>query len=330
MNTIIAIQRFTPDGPPPPARSDVIADPWSHHADIHLRAIDFGGFVVASCSVWHTRTPALRGRRVGFIGHYRATTAAGSCRLLDDACAELLAAGCDEAVGPMDGTTWRGYRLVTESSPEPPFFTEPTNPVEWPMSWRDAGFAPLAGYHSALNSNLRTGDAPRPAPQTRGTGFCVRDMNMASFDEELHAIYRLSCEGFDDNFLYSPISWEEFAGLYRPLRTLLRPEFVRLVDDPKRPGELAGFLLAIPDVLEQERTGAVRTLILKSMAVHPLWRCIGLGTWLIADAQAKAAAAGMTRAIFALMHDDNRSARIGSRYGHVIRRYTLFVRSLRP
>ena len=33
--------------------------------------------------------------------------------------------------------------------------------------------------------------------------------------------------------------------------------------------------------------------------------------------------------LFALMHDDNHSARISDRYGRVIRRYTLYARDLR-
>ena len=42
------------------------------------------------------------------------------------------------AVGPLDGSTWRRYRLVTERGVEPPFFMEPDNPDDWPGKRPDA------------------------------------------------------------------------------------------------------------------------------------------------------------------------------------------------
>jgi len=85
--------------------------------------------------------------------------------------------------------------------------------------------------------------------------------------------------------------------------------------------------MALPDANEL-RAGKARTLILKSMAVHPVLRSLGLGSWLIAQVQESAAAAGMDRIIFALMHDENNSARISAKYANVIRRYTLYSRAL--
>src|SRR5512134_3810448 len=90
------------------------------------------GALRARCSLWWTRTPALLGHRVGLIGHYAAPAAAPGAGLLDRACHELAARGCSVAVGPMDGSAWRRYRLITERGTEPTFFLEPDNPDDWP------------------------------------------------------------------------------------------------------------------------------------------------------------------------------------------------------
>jgi GNAT superfamily N-acetyltransferase len=231
----------------------------------------------------------------------------------------------------MDGSTWHRYRLVTWSSGEPSFFLEPINPRSWPGVWISAGFVPLATYQSSLNQSMGDADERLEHARTRASaaGLGVRPIDPDRFEQELRAIFDLSLEAFADNFLYTPIGWDEFAAMYAKLRPLIDPRLVLLSDDPAaRAGRLAGFLISIPDQGELQREGRARTLILKTLAVHPLYRSCGLGSWLVAHAQSAGAALGLSRSIFALMHDSNNSARIGERYGQVLRRYTLFSRVL--
>lgn len=293
--------------------------------DASLRIVDAAGTCHASCALWVRQQPALDGRPTGSIGRFAAHDSAAARAVLDAACEHLAERGCEVAIGPLDGSTWRPYRFVIVSTDAPAFFLEPTNPPEWPEWWREAGFGELARYHSSLNASLA---AARPAREVEG--LPLRPLNMERFDVELRAIFELSAVAFADNFLYTPIAWEEFAASYTRLRALLDPRLVVFADDPARPGALAGFLLALPDRLEQERTGACTTLILKSMAVHREYRRRGLGSELIAAAQSAAAALGYARSIFALMHDDNHSARISRHHALVIRRYALFARELTP
>jgi GNAT superfamily N-acetyltransferase len=168
------------------------------------------------------------------------------------------------------------------------------------------------------------------AARTRATaaGLSIRPINPDRFEQELQAIFDLSLECFTDNFLYTPVGWDEFAGMYTKLRSFIDPRLMLLSDDPGRPGRLAGLMLALPDLAEAQRTTQARTLILKTLAVHPRYRSQGLGSWLLAQAQCAGAALGLSRSIFALMHDHNNSAKISSRYGAVLRRYTLYSRVL--
>jgi GNAT superfamily N-acetyltransferase len=320
--------------PEPPVATDggvallPAADRALHAADRHLLLID-GRTVVARCSCWWTDAPALPGQRLGAIGHYAAADAGTGAEILARACSVLASAGCTVAVGPMDGNTWRRYRFVIERGAEPPFALEPDNPDDWPGHWTGAGFSILATYASALNDDLSAED-PRTenGRQRIGTaGISIRPFDPGRADADLRRIFHLSLAAFSGNFLYTPISEAEFMAQQRAALAFVRPELVLLAE---RAGELAGFMFAIPDVLQLTRTGAVDTVILKTMAVDPALSGMGLGGVLMDDVQRAARTLGFRRAIHALMHDSNRSKQISARYARTIRRYALYSKALPP
>lgn len=301
--------------------------PRAHRADAHWVVRGETGQVTARASLWHRDAPGLPGERVGVIGHYAAVDAAAGEALLRRACAELAAAGCTLAVGPMDGNTWRSYRFVTEPGSEPPFFLEPANSPTWPTQWQAAGFAPLAEYHSTVTDDLSdlSGD-PRQAAAALAVeraGVRVRPLDFARWDEELRRVYAVAAVSFRENFLYTPLSEEDFLDLYRPLRPLARPELVFLAEDVA--GQPVGFALGLPDVLNH----AVPTAIVKTVAVLPDRAGIGLGRVLVGAVQDAARTLGCRRVIHALMHDGNVSRHLSARFGvRLLRRYTLFARPL--
>ncbi len=299
----------------PPAQLD------RHRPDAHFVCVE-GGELRARCSVWRTDAPPLAGETLGAVGHFAAADEASARAVLDAAAAALREAGCTLAVGPMDGNTWRSYRLVTDFGAEPPFLLEPWNPPEWPRWFEAAGFAVLAGYHSLLFADLARDPPPKPLP----AGARLRPLDASRFDDELKLIFRLSVEGFARNYLYTPLAEADFLSQYLPFRERIVPE-VNLIAEVA--GEPAGFIFCYPDLLEAQRLGAApRTLVLKSLAVLPQMQGHGLGGLLVAHARAAGRALGYTRAIHALMLDENISTKIGRASGQVMRRYTLFARRL--
>jgi L-amino acid N-acyltransferase YncA len=286
------------------------------------------GQVAARCSLWWTGTPAHAEHRLGLIGHYAVAEPEGAAPLLQLACTQLAEHGCTLAVGPMDGNTWRRYRLLTERGTEPIFFLEPDNPDDWPGHFLSQGFTVLAQYYSAVNTDL---DRPEPrmveiAQRVADQGITLRHLDLDRFEEEMRAIHALSLESFRANLLYTPIGPEEFLAQYRSIRPHVRPELVFLAE---RRGLLAGFLFAIPNLLQARRGEAIDTAIIKTMAVHPECGGVGLGSLLMARCHEKARCLGYTRVIHALMHEDNRSRKISSHTARLIRRYTLYARPLR-
>lgn len=328
-----------------------------HRPDLHLALVDAGRLVARASLFWHDvpawpedtlqkgahpllRIPDRSARarqagllqrppdaRLGAIGHYAARGAAEGRALLDAACAALAEAGCGIAVAPMDGNTWRSYRLVTDPGTEPPFLMEPTNPDDWPRHFAGAGFEVIATYHSSVAEPPQPPDPRLAAARARleAAGVCLREIDLARFAEELDGIFALSLAAFARNFLYTPIAREEFVAQYLPYAERIDPRFVLVAEQG---GRAVGFLFAIPDLLEAARTGRATTVIAKTVAVDPARRHAGLGAVLVGMVHERAAALGYRRVIHALMHDANVSTNIGRRHTRVMRRYALYARRL--
>lgn len=281
----------------------------------------------AEALLWWRRTPALPGETVGVIGGFQATSAAAAADVLARAGDELRSRRCSVAIGPMDGSTWRRYRFVTESGTEPPFLLEPVNPPEWPRWWEAAGFAPLAEYYSTVTPDLAPRDerVERAAARLREQGIVIRPVDLADFEAELGRIYDVSTISFQSNFLYTPLPREEFLAQYRSLRAQLRPELLLLAEQAGRP---VGYVFVVPDLLAAQRGEPVTTVIVKTLAVLPGRAYAGLGAVLLAEVHAAARRLGFRRAIHALMHETNTSRNLSAHYAATIRRYALFSRRL--
>ncbi|HET9111459.1 MAG TPA: GNAT family N-acetyltransferase [Ktedonobacterales bacterium] len=295
-------------------------------ADEHWLLEDSDG-AVARCSLWWRSAPPYPEHRVGLVGHFAADDAlAGS--LLQLACDRLRDVGCTLAVGPMDGSTFNSYRLVTERGAEPAFFLEPDTPPSWPGHFTGNGFMPLAHYYSALQESL---DAPYPriseiARRVQMAGVRVRPLDPTDFERELRRVYPVVAAGFANSVLGSPMSEEAFVAQYRPLETWLAPELVQIAETDER---AVGFLLVVPDWLQARRGERIDTAIVKTIAVLPNYIRRGLSILLLERAQERARARGYTRAIHALMHESNVSRRLSAAYhGRIFRRYTLYQKAL--
>jgi len=276
------------------------------------------------CSLWWRRTPAYPGHRLGLIGHYAADNAQTAAQVLTHACERLRDAGCTLAVGPMDGSTWRRYRLLTQRGSESVFFLEPDNPDDWPGHWESAGFTPLAHYFSAVVNDLNMPDDSLAA-RLSGEGYRIHSVDPARIPAALEAIWTVAVDAFAQNFLYTPLAKEEFLAGYTQLLPHVRPELVLTAEHGGRP---AGFCFAIPNLLQGARGEPIDTIVVKTLAVSADHARRGLGKLLYRRTLNAAAALGYRRALLALMHEDNPSRRIGGPGARDIRQYILYARPL--
>jgi len=297
-----------------------------HDSDAHV-VIMRDGVVVARTSLWWNSPPTMSGERPGIVGHFAAIDEAAAKEALDAACKELTLHGCTTCVGPMDGNTWRRYRLLTGRGAEPTFFLEPDNPDDWPGFFHAANFAPLATYFSAMNDDLTVEDSrvARATERLSSEGVRLRTLRPEDFVEELRRIYAVSRAAFEKNFLYSPIEEAEFLGQYEPIRVHVVPELVILAEQDE---QAVGFVFSIPDLAQAKRGQVVDTVILKTVAVMPGRRSAGLGNVLVSRCQQAARTLGFRRVIHALMHESNNSLNLSGRYAKPFRRYILYSRRL--
>ena len=307
--------------------------------DLDLIVKDDDGAVRARCSCWwstgHTldvgRPDERIGERIGVIGHYSAESADAGTRVLTDACAQLAAHGCTIAVGPMDGNTWRSYRLVIERGSEPPFFLEPDTPDAWVSHFTAAGFETLATYSSALARDLTQRDPRLDALASRlaARNIVIRPLDLSHADDDLRRIFALSLIAFKDNFLYTPIDEAEFMEQNRRLLPAVRPELVLLAEQHGATGSACRLSLrgARPPSAEartdarydhhQDGRRAARARARGPWAASSSPRC--------SSAPPRSATrAPCTR----LMHEQNVSRNISRRYAETIRRYALFAKRL--
>lgn len=289
--------------------------------DQHLQIVD-GDQVLARASVWLNGPRLQPNQATGLIGHYAAQSLEAGRAILEFACEVLARAGCVSAIGPMDGSTWKSYRLVSELCLEASFLLEPHNPLSWNAHFLDSGFAVLASYHSSLSLNP-TPDPRVPDVRQRLTrsGVTTRAADPAQLEADLEALFDLALESFSGNFLYTALAKPDFLKLYRPLLEQLPAGFTRIAEHD---GRAIGFAFAVPDLLRPQPD----TLILKTVGVRPGRVYAGLGRVLGDELHDLARAAQMPRVIHALMYDANVSANSSARTSGVIRRYALYSRSL--
>lgn len=279
---------------------------------------------VARCSLWWRNVPAYRDERVGLLGHYVAADEAAALQVLSLGCARLREAGCTLAIGPIDGSTWRRYRLLTQRGDEPPFFLEPDNPDDWPAHWAGAGFGPIAEYYSALLDDM-TPPADLRAAELIAQGYSIGAIGPGRLGAALETLWSIAIDAFARNFLYTPISRREFVDGYSKLLPVADP---RLVLVAEHGGRSVGFCFAIPDVLAARRGETRRTVIMKTLGIARAHAGRGLGRLLFWRTIDAAATLGFQRAILALMHEANPSRRLGGPGARDFRRYTLYARPL--
>lgn len=296
---------------------------------VHAAWLDQHAQVKARCSLWWLDTPILKGRRVGTIGHYAAIDADGGMQLLERACQTLSRAGCDVAIGPMDGNTWRNYRFKLDRDGGHTFFFEPHHPADWLDHFTGAGFSLLSRYHSSVCNDLSVRDPRLQRAELRliTEGVRFRGLDRQRKEADLRAIHDLCGFAFRDAFLFHSMTYEAFGNQIRPLLQRIDARWVQIAE---RDHEIVGFAFGCPDFLQPFHGKQSDTAILKTLAVYPQRALAGLGMLLMQRFHDRALEQGFRRVIHALMHDQNRLiGHLSSRYSQPLRQYGLFSRDLR-
>ena len=320
--------------------------PFTRHGDWeHFLAID-GETPLARCSAMinHRYAEELPdGQKLGFIGYFEAVDDyAASEAVLSAALAWLRERGVTTVRGPINTSTYFPYRFMTEGFERGAFFLEPYNPRHYPEHWERFGFKACCGYSSSVVDSAHfAAQTRRHHARAMTEGYRSRPFDPGRFDAELKLMYDLSTAIFTGSWMWKPIAFEEFHGLYAGMRGIMDADLCHFLFQGEEP---VGFVFGLPDFApairamngSQNLWAKARFLmrrreapaaLLKTFGVLPTHRNGSLALALCYLMHDAAARKGYAKTVHALMREDNTSLRMSHRFGgETVKRYALYER----
>ena len=144
-------------------------------------------------------------------------------------------------------------------------------------------------------------------------------MDLDNFEQELEKLAKCSIQGFEDNFLYTKISIEDFIKKYQNIKKYINPDFVFIVEDSTK--NVHAFMFTIKDFFDSKN----ETIIIKSMVRIEQTAFKGVASYLVGKVVQKAKESGFRKIIHAMMIKDNLSVKTSKNYsGKEYKSYSLY------
>lgn len=286
--------------------------------------LESGKQVEAHGSLWLYPSSVYENYNLAYVGHFYAYSSEAGSTLLKEIQSIAKSKGRNYLIGPMNGSSWKKYRLVTKSEEGiKPYFLEPTNPSFYVNCFSSVGMESIANYFSSIahrppyDHKLVSYLTARLAKQ----GITIGSLNLADTEEDLEQLYEVTINSFAENFLYSAISLEEFKAMYKPLLSKIESKYLIVA---RKDNAIIGYVFCYPN-LNELSSGRISSLVLKTIAVATEHRNKGIAGLFMHLVSKLAAENGFTSVIHALMHEGNQSITISQKmHGRVCREYKLF------
>lgn len=283
------------------------------------------GVPVARASLYNNPNLHYQGKKVFTIGTYEASNESSYTQiLLEHLTTVAKQKGATYLIGQMNGSTWENYRFSLHND-APNFFLEPYQHAYYNSQFEEAGFETIARYFSSIDKQILHNQPEVLALEAnfREMGVTFRSIDMANYETELAKVFLFNSLAFETNFLYSPISEDNFIAKYLPLKAYIQPEFVVMAEDKDK--NLIGCIFTFQDFWNK----ATKTLIVKSISRHPdkQWRGLGhvIGNLICQTAVSN----GFKQMIHAFLREEGTSATISKNYsGHVYKQYALYGKTI--
>ncbi|MFM1872341.1 MAG: hypothetical protein RL398_1763 [Planctomycetota bacterium] len=324
-------------------------NPFFAHADVGLFALYDSGRLVGRMSTARDRLhDEFHGDRVGFFGHFEATSANAAEGLLRRAEAWCAARGADSLRGPVDLSTNYRCGLLIEGEPGLPCMMMPHNPPIY-AEWIERAGLCKAKDLLALTVDQQSIDYDKlsriAARLKKRAEVTLRPMNMRKFGAEAEILWDLYHRIWEKNWGFVPMSKPEFLRQATDLKNVGRAEFLTIAEIGDRP---VGFVAALPDT----NVGAkacdgrllplgwwkflqamkrVRHLRVITLGILPEFRNIGLEMMLIHSVVENGRIYGMDSCEASWILEDNRSmlGPLETLGFQPFRRYRIYEKQLR-
>jgi hypothetical protein len=265
---------------------------------------------------------------VGMVGQWEcdggeAGTSA-SHALLELAIAWLREQGAAAIVGPIDFSTWYGYRFLEgPGDGRDPMLTEPVTAAHSREQRKAIGFEVDETYFSDeiqdIAHNMELG--AELSRELISQGWKVRQLRMREWDQLIDQAYEMSMREFTRQPYFAPISREDFRANFDASKAGVDPRYVFTAWSPE--GEFAGYVFGVRELGAAQRAlqaGGLRGrlaaareawrtdhVMVKTICVARPYRQIGVTILLQYPLYCTAVDTGHTRVSNMLMHANNRS-----------------------
>ncbi|MBR5682825.1 MAG: hypothetical protein IKW96_06055 [Ruminococcus sp.] len=225
-------------------------------------ARDESGKVAARCAV--TIYPDRSSAYFGFFECINDIKAAQALMK----CAESIAKkeGKTSLTGPVDCSFWIRYRLKTDNFGSP-YTGEPYNLDYYEKLLCGCGLESCGEYisnrYGRIPAEYSDGRFSRRLPQFTEKGYELKSPDNSTFERSLREIYRLIMELYSDFQTFSPITEDEFAAIYSPLKKIVDYSMVKVAYFH---GEAVGFFVSVPDFGNAVRGSITPAKLLKILS----------------------------------------------------------------
>ena len=288
--------------------------------NIEVLARDGEKSAKATCFI--NNTPKYEGKNISTIGNFETNNIELGVEILKK-CEEIIKEkGFDFIVAPMNGNTWKKYRVLTYSSSEPNFILENTDPIQHNEILQKAGFEKLYTYTSTkgkIGDYVRSKYADVLGKKIKENKITIRHFDKDNYLEDLKKIYSVIIQSFGRNQFYTSVKEEDFLKQYIPYFSIFDEDLILIAE---KNNKAVGFLFTIPNLDK-------KSLVVKTGAVLPEYEKIALGSVILDELQKKAKEKGYMEWIFAFMYQNNTSQKSAKRHNtKIIREYALYAKKI--
>lgn len=232
--------------------------------------------------------------------------------------AEAKEQGLKNIFGPVNGTVWHPYRIISESSDEPLFVHEPLSMPNYYELLKNCKPANTVGYHSAFRTNFElilelTKSSLANLPKEN-----IQIIQKEFSTELLREIYDLSIAIFSQNPGYYHLSYEDFLKLYA-FDENDNENDTHLIYRVLHMQKPIGFSY---NLLHDKQ------LIMKTIGLLPEWQEKGIGNAMVHEVHKFAQQNKIEKVIYALIRSDNRVKHFPKDDTVIFRKYAAFIYSL--
>jgi GNAT superfamily N-acetyltransferase len=178
--------------------------------------------------------------------------------------------GVKKLIGPVDLNVWFGNRFKTDGS-EAEYSWEPTNPNEYVADFLENGFQLDQAYLSHFFDTYRTScERTKPAYDKALEQGCTFRRIDLDREGEADTLYRLNIAGFCVNYLYEPITQEQYEKTH--LAAVRNDDFKFSYFIMNAAGEEMGYVYSFVDSGHH---------FIKSIVMNPKYQGAGMASALV-------------------------------------------------